>query len=40
MKRYVAALLVVLGLVGVVVGVLAIEAGYAQNDKAAGAKCS
>ncbi len=39
MKRYVAALLVVLGLVGVV-AVLAIEAGYAQNDKAAGAKCS
>jgi hypothetical protein len=39
MKRYVAALLVVLGLVGVV-GVLAIEAGYAQKENAAGAKCS
>ena len=31
MKRYVAALLVVLGLVGVV-GVLAIEAGYAKDE--------
>jgi hypothetical protein len=39
MKRYVAALLVVLGLIGVV-GVLAIEAGYAQNENAARAKCS
>jgi hypothetical protein len=39
MKRYVAALLVVLGLIGVV-GVLAIEAGYAQNETAARAKCS
>jgi hypothetical protein len=39
MKRYVAALLVGLGLVGVV-GVLAIESGYAQNENAAGAKCS
>jgi hypothetical protein len=39
MKRYVAALLVVLGLIGVV-GVLAIETGYAQNENAAGAKCS
>jgi hypothetical protein len=39
MKRYVAALLVVLGLIGVV-GVLAIESGYAQNEKAAGTKCS
>jgi hypothetical protein len=39
MKRYVAALLVVLGLIGVV-GVLAIESGYAQNKKAAGTKCS
>jgi hypothetical protein len=39
MKRYVATLLVVLGLIGVV-GVLAIESGYAQNKKAAGAKCS
>jgi hypothetical protein len=39
MKRYVAALLVVLGLVGVV-GVRAFEAGYAQKEKAAGAKCS
>src|SRR5918992_4057185 len=32
MKRYVAALLVVLGLVGVV-GVLAIETGYAKEDE-------
>ena len=41
MKRYVAALLVVLGLVGVVVGVLAIEAGHAQDEAIAGAKkCS
>src|SRR3712207_2601811 len=41
MKRYVAALLVVLGLVGVVVGVLAIEAGHAQDGAIAGAKkCS
>jgi hypothetical protein len=43
MKRYVAALLVVLGLVGVV-GVLAIEAGYAKDEAKdeddAGAKCS
>jgi hypothetical protein len=40
MKRYVAAaLLVVLGVIGVV-GILAIETGYAQNEKAAGAKCS
>jgi hypothetical protein len=38
MKRYVAALLGVL-LVGVV-GVLAIETGYAKNENAAGAKCS
>jgi len=39
MNRYVAALLVVLGFVGVV-GVLAVEAGYAKNENAAGAKCS
>jgi hypothetical protein len=43
MKRYVAALLVVLGLIGVV-GVLAIEAGYAKDEAKdeddAGAKCS
>jgi hypothetical protein len=40
MKRYVTALLVVLGVVGLV-GVLAIGAGYAKEDeKAAGAKCS
>jgi hypothetical protein len=39
MKRYVAALLVVLGLIGVV-GVLAIEAGYAKDEDDAGAKCS
>jgi hypothetical protein len=42
MKRYVAALLVVLGLIGVV-GVLAIEAGYAKDeneDENAEARCS
>jgi hypothetical protein len=39
MKRYVAALLVVLGLVGVV-GVLAVGTGFANNEDAAGAKCS
>jgi hypothetical protein len=40
MKRYVAALLVVLGVVGLV-GVLAVGTGFAQNDvNAAGAKCS
>jgi hypothetical protein len=44
MKRYLAALLVVLGLIGVV-GVLAIEAGYAKDeakdeDDDARAKCS
>ena len=39
MKRYVAALLVILGLVGVV-GVLAVGTGFAKNEKAAGAKCS
>jgi hypothetical protein len=38
MKRYVAALLVVLGLVGVV-GVLAVGAGYAKDESAA-VKCS
>jgi hypothetical protein len=39
MKRYVAALLVVLGLVGVV-GVLAVGRGFADDKNAAGAKCS
>jgi len=39
MNRYVAALLVVLGLVGVV-GVLALGTGFANNEDAAGAKCS
>jgi len=39
MKRYVAALLVVLGLVGVV-GVLAVGTGFADDKNAAGAKCS
>jgi hypothetical protein len=43
MKRYVAALLVVLGLVGVV-GVLAVGTGFAKDEKAAEflgeAKCS
>ena len=40
MKRYVAALLVVLGVVGVV-GVWAVGAGYAKDENAAsGAKCS
>jgi hypothetical protein len=43
MKRYVVALLVVLGVVGLV-GVLAIEAGYAKDEAKdeddAGAKCS
>jgi hypothetical protein len=38
MKRYVAALLVVLGLVGVV-GVLAVGTGFAEDENAAGAKC-
>jgi hypothetical protein len=39
MKRYVAALLVVLGVVGLV-GVLAVGTGFANGEKAAGAKCS
>jgi hypothetical protein len=39
MKRYVAALLVVLGLVGVV-GVLAIGRGFADEENASRAKCS
>jgi hypothetical protein len=39
MKRYVAALLVVLGVVGVV-GVLAVKTGFAEDENAAGAKCS
>jgi hypothetical protein len=39
MKRYVAALLVVLGLVGVV-GVLAVGTGFAKDENDAGTKCS
>src|SRR5215207_8210595 len=39
MKRYVAALLVVLGVVGLV-GVLAVGTGFANDEDAAGAKCS
>jgi hypothetical protein len=39
MKRYLAALLMVLGLLGVV-GVLAVGAGYAKDENAARAKCS
>jgi hypothetical protein len=39
MKRYLAALLVVLGVVGLV-GVLAVGRGFADEEKAAGAKCS
>ena len=39
MKRYVAALLVVLGLLGVV-GVLAVGAGYAKDENADRVKCS
>ena len=42
MKRYVAALLVVLGVLGVVglVGVLAVGTGFADDENAAGEKCS
>jgi hypothetical protein len=39
MKRYVAALLVVVGVVGLV-GVLAVGTGFAEDENAAGAKCS
>ena len=39
MKRYLAALLVVVGVVGLV-GVLAVGRGFASDEKAAGAKCS
>jgi hypothetical protein len=39
MKKYVVALLVVLGVVGVV-GVLAVGTGFAKNENAAVAKCS
>jgi hypothetical protein len=39
MKRYVAALLVVLGVVGLV-GVLAVGRGFADQENGAGAKCS
>jgi len=39
MKRYVAALLVVLGVVGLV-GVLAVGTGFAEDENGAGAKCS
>ena len=40
MKRYVAALLVVLGLVGVAGVLAAVGTGFAKNENAAGAKCS
>jgi hypothetical protein len=39
MKRYLAALLVVLGVVGLV-GVLAVGRGFADDENGAGAKCS
>jgi hypothetical protein len=39
MNRYLAALLVVLGVVGLL-GVLAVGTGFADDEKAAGAKCS
>jgi hypothetical protein len=39
MKRYLAALLVVVGVVGLV-GVLAVGTGFANDEKATGAKCS
>jgi hypothetical protein len=39
MNRYLAALLMVLGVVGLV-GVLAVGRGFADDEKAAGAKCS
>jgi hypothetical protein len=39
MKRYVAALLVVVGVVGLV-GVLAVGTGFAEDENDAGAKCS
>jgi hypothetical protein len=39
MKRYVAALLVVVGVVGLV-GVVAVGRGFANDENAAGAKCS
>jgi hypothetical protein len=39
MKRYVAALLIVLGVVGLV-GVLAVGTGFANDENASGAKCS
>src|SRR5215211_1352819 len=39
MKRYLAALLVVVGVVGLV-GVLAVATGFASDENAAGAKCS
>jgi hypothetical protein len=39
MKRYLATLLVVLGVVGLV-GVLAVGRGFADDENAAGAKCS
>src|SRR5688500_16397318 len=39
MKRYLAAILVVLGLVGLV-GVLAVKTGFADDENAAKAKCS
>ena len=39
MKRYVAALLVVVGVVGLL-GVLAVGTGFAEDENASGAKCS
>ena len=39
MKRYLAALLVVLGVVGLV-GVLAVRTGFADDENGSGAKCS
>jgi len=39
MKRYVAALLVVVGVVGLL-GVLAVGRGFAEDEKVTGAKCS
>jgi hypothetical protein len=40
MKRYVAALLVVVGVVGLAVGVLAVGRGIAKDENASRAKCS
>jgi hypothetical protein len=40
MKRYLAALLVVVGVVGLLVGVLAAGRGFAEDENASRAKCS